>query len=102
MAARLFSFITRNWRDKPLVSHEVIVNLIAATKTRSGLHVISRLDTKVSQRAQGLSPPPPVADHGAPVAGRTLPRQPIPVMVGGAPRSRRRPRHAAPMARLPS
>jgi len=42
---RLFSFITQNWRGKPLVSHEVIVNLIAATTTKTGLHVKSRLDT---------------------------------------------------------
>ena len=42
---RLFSFITKNWRGKPLVSHEVIVNLIAATKTRTGLRVKSQLDT---------------------------------------------------------
>jgi hypothetical protein len=41
---RLFSFITKNWRGKPLVSHEVIVNLIAAT-TRTGLRVQSQLDT---------------------------------------------------------
>lgn len=33
---RLFSFVTMNWRGRPLVSHEVIVNLIASTKTRSG------------------------------------------------------------------
>jgi len=39
-------FITQNWRGKPLVSHEVIVNLIAATKTRTGLHVKSQLDTR--------------------------------------------------------
>jgi hypothetical protein len=42
---RLFSFITKNWRGKPLVSHEVIVNLIAATITRTGLRVQSQLDT---------------------------------------------------------
>lgn len=42
---RLFSFITKNWRGKPLVSHEVIVNLIAATTTQTGLRVQSRLDT---------------------------------------------------------
>jgi hypothetical protein len=42
---RLFSFITKNWRGKPLVSHEVIVNLIAATTTRNGLRVQSQLDT---------------------------------------------------------
>ena len=42
---RLFSFITMNWRAKPLISHEVIVNLIAGTKTRSGLTVRAELDT---------------------------------------------------------
>jgi hypothetical protein len=42
---RLFSAISQNWRAKPLVSHEVIVNLIAATTTRTGLHVRSELDT---------------------------------------------------------
>src|SRR5436309_10567595 len=34
---RLFSFITQNWRGKPLVSHEVIVSLIASTTTEKGL-----------------------------------------------------------------
>jgi hypothetical protein len=43
---RLFSFITKNWRGQPLVSHEVIVNLIAATTTRAGLRVQSQLDTR--------------------------------------------------------
>jgi hypothetical protein len=42
---RLFSFITENWRGKPLVRHEVIVNLIAATTTRTGLRIQSQLDT---------------------------------------------------------
>ena len=42
---RLFSFITQNWRGKPLVSHEVIVNLIAATRTNEGLRVECGLDT---------------------------------------------------------
>jgi Rhodopirellula transposase DDE domain len=41
---RLFSFITMNWRGQPLVSHEVIVNLIASTQTRSGLKVRAELD----------------------------------------------------------
>jgi hypothetical protein len=41
---RLFSFITGNWRGKPLVSHQVIVQLIAATTTNSGLTVRCRLD----------------------------------------------------------
>ncbi len=42
---RLFSFISQNWRGKPLVSHEVIVNLIANTTTTKGLKVKSELDT---------------------------------------------------------
>ena len=42
---RLFSAISQNWRGKPLVSHEVIVKLIAATTTRTGLRVRSALDT---------------------------------------------------------
>lgn len=41
---RLFSFISQNWRGKPLVSHEVIVNLIANTTTSKGLKVQSELD----------------------------------------------------------
>lgn len=43
---RLFSHISMNWRGQPLVSHEVIVNLIAATTTRKGLHVHAELDSK--------------------------------------------------------
>jgi len=41
---RLFSFITQNWRGKPLVSHEAIVQLIRSTKTKKGLRVRSGLD----------------------------------------------------------
>ena len=41
---RLFAFITQNWRGKPLVSHQVIVQLIANTKTKAGLNVACRLD----------------------------------------------------------
>jgi hypothetical protein len=42
---RLFSCITQNWRGRPLVSHEVVVNLIAATRTNTGLQVTCQLDT---------------------------------------------------------
>jgi hypothetical protein len=42
---RLFSFITKNWRGKPLVSHQAIVNLIASTTTETGLLVRAALDT---------------------------------------------------------
>jgi len=41
---RLFSYITMNWRGKPLTSYEVIVNLIAATTTKNGLKVKCMLD----------------------------------------------------------
>jgi len=41
---RLFSHITSNWRGRPLTSHEVIVNSIAATTTRTGLRVHAQLD----------------------------------------------------------
>jgi Rhodopirellula transposase DDE domain len=43
---RMFSHITENWRGRPLVSHEVIINLIASTKTRTGLHIRAELDTR--------------------------------------------------------
>lgn len=42
---RLFSFISINWRGQPLVNFETVVNLIGATKTRTGLHVKAVLDT---------------------------------------------------------
>src|SRR6516165_6650741 len=41
---RLFAFITQNWRGKPLLTHRVIVKLIANTKTKTGLTVRCRLD----------------------------------------------------------
>ena len=43
---RLFSFITQNWRAKPLETLEVIINLIAATTTRTGLEVYAQLDER--------------------------------------------------------
>src|SRR5208337_2446682 len=44
---RLFSHITMNWRGRPLVSYQVIVNLIGATTTQAGLRVQADLDTDV-------------------------------------------------------
>lgn len=41
---RLFSHITLNWRGRPLTTHEVVVNTIAATRTSGGLHVEATLD----------------------------------------------------------
>jgi hypothetical protein len=43
---RLFSFMSLNWRGKPLESHEVIINLIAATTTTTGLKVYAQLDKR--------------------------------------------------------
>jgi hypothetical protein len=43
---RLFSHISMNWRGRPLVSHEVIVELIAATQTHAGLKVRAELDRR--------------------------------------------------------
>jgi len=42
---RLFAFISQNWRGQPLISYAVILNLIAATSTTTGLTVASYLDT---------------------------------------------------------
>ena len=52
---RLFSFITGNWRGKPLVSHQVIVQLIAATTTAKGLTVRSELDTNAYPKGLTVS-----------------------------------------------
>jgi len=41
---RLFSNISKNWRGKPLISYEVIINLIASTSTNKGLHVKCEVD----------------------------------------------------------
>jgi len=40
----MFSFISLNWKGKPLENYESIVKLIAATKTKKGLKVKARLD----------------------------------------------------------
>ena len=60
---RLFSRITMNWRGRPLASHEVIVNTIAATTTTTGLRVRAELDTsaydtgiKISDRQMDALP----------------------------------------------
>jgi len=43
---RMFCHITRNWRGKPLVSHEVIIKLIGSTTTKKGLKIGVSLDSK--------------------------------------------------------
>ena len=52
---RLFSFISMNWRGRPLVSYETVVNLIGNTRTRSGLQVKAMLDKRTYDKGQKVS-----------------------------------------------
>jgi hypothetical protein len=52
---RLFSYISRNWRGQPLVSLAVIVNLIAATRTTTGLRVRCELDRSTYPKGRDLT-----------------------------------------------
>ena len=52
---RLFSYISQNWRAKPLVSYRVIVDLIGATTTNSGLEVHCELDTNAYPKGIAVS-----------------------------------------------
>ena len=52
---RLFSYITQNWRGKPLRNFETIVNLIAATTTTTGLQVHAELNTEAYQSGINVS-----------------------------------------------
>ena len=49
---RMFSFISQNWRGKPLVSIETIINLIGATKTKKGWTIQTSVDT--NEYAKGI------------------------------------------------
>jgi hypothetical protein len=53
---RLFSFITKNWRGKPLITHQVIVNLIAATTTKTGLMVMAEIDPSAYPKGRKIKP----------------------------------------------
>lgn len=48
----MFSYISQNWRGKPLVSIETIINLIGATKTKKGLTIQASVDT--NEYAKGI------------------------------------------------
>jgi hypothetical protein len=52
---RLFSFITMNWRGKPLRTYQTIVNLIGATTTAKGLEVRSELDDTLYEKGRKVS-----------------------------------------------
>ncbi len=52
---RLFSFITLNWRARPLISHQVVIETIAATTTKTGLKVRAMLDTNTYEKGIKIS-----------------------------------------------
>jgi len=52
---RMFSFVSLNWRGKPLESLEVIINLIAATTTNTGLKVYAQLDDREYEKGVEVS-----------------------------------------------
>jgi len=52
---RLFSFISLNWKDKPLINFETVVNLIGGTRTRTGLKVKAILDTNLYETGVEMS-----------------------------------------------
>jgi DDE family transposase len=54
---RLFAFITQNWRGKPLLTHQVIVQLIANTTTSKGLTVTCRIDRNAYAKGIKVSDP---------------------------------------------
>lgn len=53
---RLFSYISMNWRGRPLTDDQTVVNLIASTTTKAGLTVKVRLDKNTYQRGIKVSP----------------------------------------------
>jgi hypothetical protein len=52
---RMFCQITPNWRGRPLVSHEVVVNLIGSTTTETGLEIRAELDSTSDPTATKVS-----------------------------------------------
>ena len=52
---RMFSFISKNWRGKPLLDRATVVNLISNTKTKNGLEIKARLDEKQYQKGIKVS-----------------------------------------------
>jgi hypothetical protein len=52
---RLFSFISQNWRGRPLIDYETVVNLISKTKTTAGLRVKCRLDRRHYETGRKIS-----------------------------------------------
>jgi hypothetical protein len=51
----MFAFISQNWRGKPLLSHQVIVQLIAATRTTKGLDISCAIDAGLYPKGAKVS-----------------------------------------------
>src|SRR3989338_6838715 len=52
---KMFSFISMNWRGKPLINYEVIINLIEGTKTKKGLMIKAKIDKEIYELKQKVS-----------------------------------------------
>jgi len=52
---KMFSFISMNWRGRPLINYEVIINLIEGTKTKNGLKIKAKIDKKIYELKQKVS-----------------------------------------------
>ena len=52
---KMFSFISMNWKGKPLISYEVIINLIKGTKTKSGLRISAKMDEQKYEKGRKIS-----------------------------------------------
>jgi hypothetical protein len=51
----MFAHITQKWRGRPLISHEVIINLIGHTTTKTGLQIRAELDTQSSPTGRKIT-----------------------------------------------
>lgn len=53
---KMFSFISTNWRGKPLTTYKIIINLLKATKTKTGLKISAQLDKKKYITGKKINP----------------------------------------------
>ncbi len=70
---RLFSFVSHNWRGKPLIDYATIINLIAGTTTSTGLKVYARLDeTDLTPKASRSATPSSLKSTSRDTSSRRL------------------------------
>ena len=53
---RVFCHITSNWRGQPLETHQIVVDLIGSTRTKTGLVVKAKLDAKTYHKGRKVTP----------------------------------------------